>query len=164
MLLKKLATLLYIIRSNIAHSERMPRGPRLAKHERDRAVSSLASAVIEDYFDLLLDRPSHRLAVYGTLAPGEPNASVLADISGEWSDGTVQGEVTQIEGFRAFRWMEGGAEVGVKVLMSKDLPDHLPKIDRFEGKNYKRILIPVACESELTVANIYESIDHAHER
>ena len=89
-LLKKLEKLLYVIRCNIAHSEKTPRGPDIAKNERDRAVSDLASAVIEDIFDLLLEHPSHRLAVYGTLAPGEPNEAILADINGQWTDGTVR--------------------------------------------------------------------------
>jgi gamma-glutamylcyclotransferase (GGCT)/AIG2-like uncharacterized protein YtfP len=154
-LLKRLVQLLYVIRSNIAHSEKSPRGPDLAKNERDGAVSGVASAVIEDIFDLLLARPSHRLAVYGTLAPGEPNASVLADISGEWSDGTVRGELTKNEGLSRFRWREAGSEVGVKVLTSGDLPDHFPEIDKFEGKRYVRSLVPVACGSSLVVCNIY---------
>jgi gamma-glutamylcyclotransferase (GGCT)/AIG2-like uncharacterized protein YtfP len=156
-LLKKLAQLLYVIRSNIAHSEKSPRGPDREKNERDRAVSGVASSVIEDYLDLLLDRPSHRLAVYGTLAPGGPNASVLADISGEWSEGTVRGELTKDEGLPWFRWREADSDVGVKVLTSTDLPYYFPEIDRFEGKRYARSLIPVDCGSTLVVCNIYEA-------
>jgi gamma-glutamylcyclotransferase (GGCT)/AIG2-like uncharacterized protein YtfP len=158
-LLKKLAQLLYLIRCNIAHSEKTPKGPDLAKNERDRAVSGVASASIEDLFDLLLDRPSHRLAVYGTLAPGEPNASVLADISGEWLDGTVRGELTKSEGLPWFRWREAGSEVGVKVLTSGDLPDHFAEIDKFEGSCYARNLVPVVCGGSLLVCNIYEAAD-----
>jgi gamma-glutamylcyclotransferase (GGCT)/AIG2-like uncharacterized protein YtfP len=155
-LLKKLKQLLYVIRSNIAHSEKTPRGPDTSKNERDRAVSSVTSTVIEDLFDILFDQPSQRLAVYGTLAPGEPNASVLEDIQGEWRDGLVRGELAENMGLRYFRWREPRQEIAVKMLMSKDLPNHLPKIDKFEGNAYKRLLVPVMCGSELYVANIYE--------
>jgi gamma-glutamylcyclotransferase (GGCT)/AIG2-like uncharacterized protein YtfP len=157
--LKKLAQILYVIRCNIAHSEKTPRGPDPEKNERDRAVSGVASAGIEDYFDLLLDRPSHRLAVYGTLAPGEANASVLADISGEWLDGTLRGELTKSEGLPWFRWRESGSEVGVKVLTSGDLPDHFADIDRFEGSRHARSLVPVVCRGSLLVCNIHEAAD-----
>ncbi len=155
--LKKLKQLLYVIRCNIAHSEKTPKGPDLSKNERDRAVSNVASAVIDDIFDLLLELPSHRLAVYGTLAPGGANESILAGIQGAWTDGVVQGEISENTGLLFFRWRESGQEVAVKLLASNDLPNHLPRIDRFEGKKYTRILVPVTCKSDLIVANIYEA-------
>ena len=34
---------------------------------------------------------SHRLAVYGSLAPGQTNHHVVADIPGTWTGGTVEG-------------------------------------------------------------------------
>ncbi len=156
-LLKKLKQLIYIIRCNIAHSEKTPRGPDLSKNERDRTVSNVASAVIDDILDLLLELPSQRLAVYGTLAPGGANESILAGIQGEWTDGVVQGEISENAGLLFFRWRESGQEVAVKLLTSNDLPNHLLRIDRFEGKKYTRILVPVTCESDLIVANIYEA-------
>jgi hypothetical protein len=91
-------TLLVAVAVATSTAVRLPKSPDPAKNHRDRAVSEIASAVIEDVFDLLLERPSHRLAVYGTLAPGEPNEAVLADIHGEWTDGTVRGEITRNKG------------------------------------------------------------------
>jgi gamma-glutamylcyclotransferase (GGCT)/AIG2-like uncharacterized protein YtfP len=154
-LLKKLKQLLYVIRCNIAHSEKTPRGPDIAKIERDRAVSDLASAVIEDIFDLLLEHPSHRLAVYGTLAPGEPNQAILANINGQWTQGTVRGTITENMGLSGFTWRESANGITIKLLTSADLPNHLARIDKFEGSKYIRILVPIACGSELIVANIY---------
>ena len=90
-LLKKLKQLIYVIRCNIAHSEKTPKGPDLSKNDRDRMVSDVASSVINDIFELLLEFPSQRLAVYGTLAPGEPNEWVLKGIDGEWTDGMRPG-------------------------------------------------------------------------
>jgi len=39
---------------------------------------------MEKVVDLLFDRPSRRLVVYGTLAPGEANESILAGVQGAW--------------------------------------------------------------------------------
>ena len=36
-----------------------------------------------------------RLFVYGTLAPGRPNAHVLADVPGTWESATVRGTLVQ---------------------------------------------------------------------
>ena len=35
----------------------------------------------------------HTLAVYGTLAPGQPNHHVVAPLGGEWTDGLVEGHL-----------------------------------------------------------------------
>ena len=36
---------------------------------------------------------SHRLAVYGTLAPGQPNHHIVAPLGGEWGPGLVEGDL-----------------------------------------------------------------------
>ena len=101
-LLKKTAQLIYVVRSNIAHSEKTPQGPDLAKSERDRLVSEVTAKVIEDVFDILFDGPSQRLAVYGTLTPNGANASQLAGLNGQWYEGKVDGVVDQRDGFLEF--------------------------------------------------------------
>ncbi len=67
-------------------------------------VSELTARVIDDLFDMFFDRPSQRLAVYGTLTPNGPNASELASLEGEWHEGSVQGVIEQRDGFLEFRW------------------------------------------------------------
>lgn len=158
-LLKKAEQVLFVVRCNIAHSEKTPKGPDLEKAKRDREVSELTSAVVEDFFELLLDRPSHRLAVYGTLGPGEPNHSVLAGVSGIWQEGFVQGELSERDGFRAFRWKFGPGKVPVKLFAASDLSTHFPKLDRFEGPRYRRIFVPVETTAGTVVANIYEDFE-----
>ena len=109
---------------------------------------------------------SQTLAVYGTLAPGRPNHHVVAPLGGEWADGVVEGELSAegwgaTLGYPGLRPRVGGAVVAVQLLTSPVLPTAWPELDRFEGPEYRRILIPVfrpapAGERQLyTVANIY---------
>lgn len=90
------------------------------------------------------DEPIERLAVYGTLAPGRRNAHVLDDVPGDWSRGTVQG--TRFEdGWHGYPGLvlDGGDEVDVHVLRSRLLPEHLARLDAFEGPGYRRVVADV---------------------
>lgn len=154
----KTAQLLYIVRSNIAHSAKTPQGPDLSKLERDQTVSEVTAKVIEDFFDKFLERPSSRLAVYGTLVPGGSNASELAGLEGEWLDGTVAGSFEERDGFLEFHWLLQGTEVPVKVLSDDGLNEQFDQLDRFERPRYRRILVPVLIEGTVHVSNIYEGM------
>src|ERR687890_2822365 len=90
----------------------------------------------------------HTLAVYGTLAPGQPNHHVVAPLGGEWTDGLVEGDLHPVGwgaalGYPAFRPRAGGAAVAVKLLTAPGLADAWPTLDRFEGPEYRRLLVPV---------------------
>ena len=117
-----------------------------------------------------LFRTSHKLAVYGTLAPGQPNHHVLAPLGGEWTDGLIEGDLLPMGwgadlGYPGFRPRIGGDAVAVQVLSAPLLASAWPDLDRFEGPGYQRILVPVfgtelgpgqAGERRLhTVANLY---------
>jgi gamma-glutamylcyclotransferase (GGCT)/AIG2-like uncharacterized protein YtfP len=115
-------------------------------------------------------RTSRTLAVYGTLAPGQPNHHVIAPLGGEWTDGVVEGDLFPVGwgatlGYPAFRPRPGGAAVAVKVLTAATLAAAWPDLDRFEGAEYRRILVPVfgpgpADERRLyTVANLYAAAE-----
>jgi gamma-glutamylcyclotransferase (GGCT)/AIG2-like uncharacterized protein YtfP len=116
-----------------------------------------------------LFRTSHTLAVYGTLAPGKPNHHVVAPLGGEWTDGWIEGDLFQVGwgaalGYSAFRPRAGGAAVAVKVLTAPGLATAWPDLDRFEGAEYRRILVPVFSpgtgERRLhAVANLYAAAD-----
>lgn len=155
-LLKKAATLIYVVRSNIAHSEKTPQGPDVGKSERDRLVSEVTAKVIEDVFDILFDGPSQRLAVYGTLTPDAANASQLAGLEGQWHDGEVTGVLDQRHGLMEFVWSVGPEAVPVKVFSAPDLFDQFNRLDRFEGPRYQRIMVPVLIDGQLSVCNIYQ--------
>ena len=116
----------------------------------------------EDAFEALLGHPSTRLAVYGSLAPGEQNHWVLSHLAGEWSRGSVRGVLHAegwgaCDGFPGMEWIPTAGEIPVLVFTSDDLTPHWARIDAFEGGDYRRILIPVDLDAGgLVVANIYE--------
>jgi len=155
-LLKKTAQLLYIVRSNIAHGEKTPYGRDLKKAERDENVSSIVIPVLLKLLELIFDEPNQKLIVYGTLAPGAPNESVLEGIDGLWQDCKIRGEIIRYTGLNYFKWSPNAGEIDAKMFISKSLPDKLSSIDRFEGGNYHRILIPAKVGEYWAIANIYE--------
>lgn len=102
---------------------------------------------------------SRRLAVYGTLAPGEANDHVLAPCPGTWSLGEVHGR-RAVRDYPVFTYAHGAAPVSMQVLHSQHLPEHWSRIDEFEGPSYCRILVPVfEGRRLLTIANLYEARD-----
>jgi gamma-glutamylcyclotransferase (GGCT)/AIG2-like uncharacterized protein YtfP len=115
--------------------------------ERDEAAIQAAHA------------PSRRLAVYGTLAPGESNHHLVAPLGGVWSRGTVRGRRT-VRRFPAFTWDEAAPPVPVHLLVAAGLPHHWPALDEFEGADYCRILVPVVLDrgGSLVVANLYTTV------
>jgi gamma-glutamylcyclotransferase (GGCT)/AIG2-like uncharacterized protein YtfP len=88
---------------------------------------------------------TQRLFVYGTLAPGKPNAHVLAQVPGTWAPACVRGTLHQ-EGWGAAAGYPGivldalGDEVQGLVFSSDALPEHWPRLDEFEGEGYERVL------------------------
>jgi gamma-glutamylcyclotransferase (GGCT)/AIG2-like uncharacterized protein YtfP len=101
--------------------------------------------------------------VYGSLAPGKMNHHVVAPAAGAWSVGLVSGTFSEngwgaTHGFPGLRWSPEGSDVKVNLLTSDGLPALWPDLDRFEGDDYMRILVPVFSESGglVAVANLYE--------
>ncbi|MEO0542475.1 MAG: gamma-glutamylcyclotransferase family protein [Pseudomonadota bacterium] len=90
----------------------------------------------------------HRLATYGTLAPGKGNYHHVSDLSGDWFTGTVRGILFE-EGWGSDQGCPGmvpsdeGEAIGVHILQSPDLPAHWDRLDAFEGGEYRRMVIPV---------------------
>ena len=87
-----------------------------------------------------------RLAVYGSLAPGEVNHHQLAGLPGTWRPGTVRGNRFDRGwgsglGFPALVLDPAGPAVDVQIFESADLPDHWAWLDEFEGDGYQRAAI-----------------------
>jgi gamma-glutamylcyclotransferase (GGCT)/AIG2-like uncharacterized protein YtfP len=104
--------------------------------------------------------PETRLAVYGTLRPGEANHHMLADLPGTWERGTVRGRLHRTGwgmtfGFPALIWDPGAPPVPVQVLTSRELPAHWARLDAFEGNAYRRVVVPVRIGADSVLANVY---------
>jgi gamma-glutamylcyclotransferase (GGCT)/AIG2-like uncharacterized protein YtfP len=95
-----------------------------------------------------LEAASHRLATYGTLAPGRPNHHQLDGVKGRWSRGHVRGRLTNAGwgaslGYPALILDPDGSAIQVHVFESTDLPAHWSRLDQFEGPGYQRVLTSV---------------------
>ncbi len=107
----------------------------------------------------------HRLATYGTLAPGRPNAHQLAELDGAWRTGTVLGRLVDAGwgaeiGFPGLVLDAAGGRVEVHLFESIDLPSHWQRLDAFEGPPYRRVETVVDTEDGSVNAFIY-AIDEA---
>ena len=97
-----------------------------------------------------------RLFVYGTLAPDQPNQSVLSQIGGEWVPASVRGHLQEAGwgaemGYPAIVLDEGADPVAGYVFVSEDLEEHWDKLDAFEGEEYERVATSVQLWDDTTV-------------
>jgi gamma-glutamylcyclotransferase (GGCT)/AIG2-like uncharacterized protein YtfP len=101
-----------------------------------------------------------RLAVYGTLAPGQPNHHQLASLDGRWRRGTVRGWLNATGwaaplGYPALVLDAMGPLVDVQLFESLDLPRHWARLDDFEGDEYRRVVTEVSTADGDVPACIY---------
>ncbi|HSV41433.1 MAG TPA: gamma-glutamylcyclotransferase family protein [Nocardioidaceae bacterium] len=99
---------------------------------------------------------TQRLFVYGTLAPGQPNAHELADIQGEWEPATVRGQLFPegwgaAIGYPAIVLDDHGPEVEGFLFTTDGLSQHWDRLDEFEGEGYDRVLTAVRLEGGTSV-------------
>jgi gamma-glutamylcyclotransferase (GGCT)/AIG2-like uncharacterized protein YtfP len=125
------------------------------------------AADVEAQLDSLFGT-GERLAVYGSLAPGQQNHHIVERLGGTWTIGVVEGDLLTYGwgaaiGFPALYPRPGGPAVGVQVVTSATLRGTWADLDAFEGAEYCRVLVPVWSAAEtservlLTVANLYEA-------
>lgn len=105
---------------------------------------------------------STRLAVYGSLAPGERHHAQLAHLDGTWEPGTVNGHLHD-RGWAAGAGYPGivldasGPPVAVMVLTSEGLAGAWNDLDGFEGPEYQRAMASVDLDrGGQVLATIYE--------
>lgn len=87
---------------------------------------------------------THRLFVYGTLAPGRTNAHLLERIGGTWEAAHVVGTLHEegwgaTEGYPAIVLDDRGEAVDGFVFRSHALARHWDELDAFEGDAYERV-------------------------
>lgn len=106
----------------------------------------------------------HRLATYGTLAPGRVNHHQLAGLEGAWTTGTIRGRLIQTGwgaalGYPALVLDDGqsteGEAIAVHLFTSADLPSHWDRLDAFEGAEYRRGEVMVETAEGPVTAWIY---------
>ncbi len=137
---------------------------RLSAEEAPEAADALRDflePILVRLIEGLLDFPERRMAVYGSLRPGEENHGQVATLVGEWVDGLVRGDLYDRgwaagAGYPGLVWRPDGREVAVRVLRSAALPAHWARLDAFEGPGYRRILVPVEIGAGVEVCNIWE--------
>jgi gamma-glutamylcyclotransferase (GGCT)/AIG2-like uncharacterized protein YtfP len=81
-------------------------------------------------------------------------------LTGTWSIGWVRGALVDQgwgagQGFPALLLDPAGALVKVDVLASDDLPAHWPRLDAFEGDEYRRVLAEIQTDDGSVEAFIY---------
>lgn len=102
----------------------------------------------------------HRLAIYGSLAPGRENHHELDGVNGTWSKGVVRGFLVEMGwgadmGYPAIMLDDEGDAIDVLLLQSEDLPKHWSRLDEFEGDQYQRRSVSVETETGSLLASIY---------
>ena len=110
--------------------------------------------------EAVVNQPVTRLATYGTLGPGRPNHHHVCAIQGEWTRGSVRGDLRQ-EGWGADQGYPGivldaaGPVVELDILESPELDAHLARLDDFEGIGYRRVPAVVDAAAGRVLAYIY---------
>ena len=105
-----------------------------------------------------MSQAEHRLCVYGTLAPGRSNHREVAHLGGTWSEITVTGRVAKRR-YPVFTFDPEGAPQPMLLLEATALATAWPQLDRFEGREYRRIAVPATRQDGSTVeAFVYEAV------
>jgi hypothetical protein len=97
-----------------------------------------------------------RLIVYGSLAPGGPNAFLLSGLEGEWQRCHIHGHMGRYRGFKSFRADPEGPEHQAWLFSSAELPRVILDLDDFEGEEYQRSIIPARVNDRWLMAQVYE--------
>lgn len=106
----------------------------------------------------------HRLATYGSLAPGRPNHHQLHGLEGRWFAGHVNGMLVHAGwgaglGYPALVLAPDGSDISVDVFESVDLPAHWERLDDFEGPGYRRVVTLVRTSTGYVDASIYVLVE-----
>jgi gamma-glutamylcyclotransferase (GGCT)/AIG2-like uncharacterized protein YtfP len=152
--LDKLVRALLVVRNNIDHGEKTPSGPDPKRRDRNQAVGQLVLPILDLVLDMVLDRPSGKFVVYGTLRPGEPNHGVIT-AKGTWTDVCLTGWLREERGLPAFVFDVTGDQVPAALLTSQELPTTWERLDDFEGNRYERHLGIYEHAATVGVANVY---------
>ena len=102
----------------------------------------------------------HRLATYGSLAPGKLNNDQLDGLEGFWRSGKIRGRLIDSGwgstlGFPGLILDGHAYDIPVSVFESRDLPAHWERLDAFEGDWYRRVIAQVDIDGDPVDAYVY---------
>ncbi len=103
-----------------------------------------------------------RIFVYGTLAPGRPNAHILSHLPGSWQKATIRGHLLQAgwgaqQGYPGVVIDPAGETVEGFILSSDALEGEWKRLDEFEGDQYERTATQAQLEDgQVVEAYVYQ--------
>jgi len=98
---------------------------------------------------------ARRLVVYGSLAPGEQHADLLAPLKGAWEACRIRGHIDRSGPYPFFHPDDGGPWQEALLFRSPGLQAHWPALDRFEGDEYVRCLVEAVTAKGCLRATVY---------
>ena len=109
------------------------------------------------------NEPSKILVVYGSLAPGGDNHNQMAGMEGVWENAIIKGILVkkgwgQHLGYPGLKFepVNQIKPLECLVFISTDLKNHFDRLDKFEGEDYERILIPLELgDNRKAIGNVY---------
>jgi len=153
----QLGSLLWVIRNNIVHREKVRKATG-KWHERDYSVCRVASPVLYDLLEIILETPNSKLVAYGTLRPGECNADVVERSDITWEPCTIRGKLLERDAL-PFLMYDDHSTVEAVLGFGGDGPFNWECLDHFEGQAYRRELTIAEVGGVLHVGNVYMSAD-----
>jgi hypothetical protein len=149
--LKQLARLLYLVRSNIAHGDKSDDPSDLRRWLRDRDVCGVALPAAAAVVEGLLNFPSQRLIADEGLRRGDQ--SPLRILDGEWSRAYLNGSMDA----SGLHWQTHAPSIPVSVFSSSELKKWWAPLDEFYGASARRLPAPVrSTTGTAVVAQVYE--------
>ncbi len=93
--------------------------------------------------------PDQFLIVYGSLAPGQPNYHELSNLEGKWTPAITEGILVNAGwadnlGYPGihFHPISERKPIDCQLFRSTELVEHWPRLDEFEGDEYRRCYWP----------------------
>lgn len=149
--LRQLARLLYLVRSNIAHGEKTDDPSDLERWIRDRNVCGVALPAAVAVIEGLFAFPSEHLITTGPYQRWP--LSPLRKLSGEWSRAYMNGYINAA----GFRWQTHAPPVEVSVFTCAELRNWWAPLDELYGPSVLRLPTPVRSKGGAAfVAQVYE--------
>ena len=154
-IINNLCKLLYMIRGNLNHGEKTPYGIDTEKVQRDKTVCEMIFPLLNIIMDIILDYPSKKLIVYGTLKKGEINQNIINDNKNERKNIKIFGSITFDEGLSYYNYSLANNDISAELIYKEKMELDFDRLSKFEGESYIKILVPYIIDNEILIGNIF---------